>query len=65
MTEIGRQIGATGGSEVRLADVTEVVKTPDAYRLRLALNAVYPGANQAIPARCSANAKGVRDISFG
>jgi hypothetical protein len=65
LTEAARQIGATGGSEIRLDRVVEVEKGNGGYRFRLNLLGVYPDETRTIPMYCRATPEKIVELTFG
>jgi hypothetical protein len=65
ITETSRQIGATGGSEIRIDRMIDVEKGNGGYRFRLILIGVYPDADRKIPTYCRATSEKIIELSFG
>ncbi|MFZ4689842.1 MAG: hypothetical protein ACOYLS_11440 [Polymorphobacter sp.] len=65
LTEAARQIGATGGSEIRIDKVVEVEQGNGGYRFRLTLIGVYPDETRAIPMYCRATPEKIVELTFG
>jgi hypothetical protein len=65
LTEAARQIGATGGSEIRIDRIEDVEQGNGGYRFRLALQADYPSATRIIPTYCRATSDRIVELRFG
>ena len=65
LTEAARQIGATGGTEVRLDRFNEVEKGNGGYRFRFMLVGVYPDESRTIPMYCRATPDKIIELTFG
>ena len=65
LTEAARQIGATGGTEIRIDKIVEVEKGNGGYRFRLTLLGVYPDETRAIPMYCRATPEEIVELTFG
>ena len=65
VTEASREIGATGGTEIRLDRVVEVEKGNGGYRFRLNLIGVYPDETRSIPMYCRATPEKIIELTFG
>lgn len=65
LTEAARQIGATGGSEIRLDRIDEIEKGNGGYRFRFQLQGVYPDETRTIPTYCRATPTTLVELTFG
>jgi hypothetical protein len=65
LTEAARQIGATGGSEIRVGEIIDVEEGNGGYRFRLMLVGVYPDATRNIPMYCRATPDKIVELTFG
>ena len=65
LTEAARQIGATGGTEIRIKDIVEVEQGNGGYRFRLTLLGVYPDETRQIPMYCRATPDKIIELTFG
>jgi hypothetical protein len=65
LTEAARQIGATGGSEIRVGEIIDVEQGNGGYRFRLMLVGVYPDATRNIPMYCRATPDKIVELTFG
>lgn len=65
LNDAARQIGATGGSEIRLDRIDDVQPGNGGYRFRVQLGAIYPDQTRNIPAFCRATPTQVVELTFG
>jgi hypothetical protein len=65
LTEAARQIGATGGTEIRIERIVDVEKGDGGYRVRLDLLGVYSDATRTIPMYCRATPEKIIELTFG
>jgi hypothetical protein len=65
LTEAARQIGATGGTEIRVDRIVDVEKGNGGYRFRLNLIGVYPDETRTIPMYCRATPEKIVELTFG
>jgi hypothetical protein len=65
LTEAARQIGATGGSEIRIDRIDDVEQGNGGYRFRLALQADYAAGMRTIPMYCRATPDKIIELRFG
>jgi len=65
LTEAARQIGATGGTEIRVDKVVNVEPGNGGYRFRLNLIGVYPDETRMIPMYCRATSDKIVELTFG
>jgi hypothetical protein len=65
LTEAARQIGATGGTEIRVDRIVDVEKGNGGYRFRLNLLGVYPDETRMIPMYCRATPDKIVELTFG
>jgi hypothetical protein len=65
LTEAARQIGATGGSEIRIDRIDDVEQGNGGYRFRLALQADYSTGTRLIPMYCRATPDKIIELRFG
>ncbi|GGE07070.1 hypothetical protein GCM10011529_11820 [Polymorphobacter glacialis] len=65
LTEAAKQIGATGGSEIRLDRLDDIEAGNGGYRFRFQLVAVYPDENRTIPTFCRATPTKLVELTFG
>ena len=65
LSEAARQIGATGGTEIRLDRLTDVQKGNGGYRFRGTLSGVYPDETRTIPIYCRATPTQLVELTFG
>jgi hypothetical protein len=65
LTEAARQIGATGGSEIRIDRIDDVEQGNGGYRFRLALQADYADGMRTIPMYCRATPDKIIELRFG
>lgn len=65
LTEASRQIGATGGKEIRLDRIVSVEPGNGGYRFRLDLIGVYPDETRTIPMFCRATPDKIVELTFG
>lgn len=65
ITEVARQIGATGGQEISINSIDDVEQGNGGYRFRFAINAVYPDATRVIPMYCRATPEKIIELTFG
>lgn len=65
LTEAARQIGATGGTEIRVDKVVNVEPGNGGYRFRLNLLGVYPDETRLIPMYCRATSDKIVELTFG
>jgi hypothetical protein len=65
LTEAARQIGATGGREIRIDRIDNVEQGNGSYRFRLTLQADYQTETRIIPMYCRATSDKIVELSFG
>jgi hypothetical protein len=65
LTEAARQIGATGGTEIRVDKVVNVEPGNGGYRFRINLLGVYPDETRMIPMYCRATSDKIVELTFG
>ena len=65
LSEAAKQIGATGGSEIRLDRLDNVESGNGGYRFRFQLVAVYPDETRTIPTFCRATPTKLVELTFG
>jgi hypothetical protein len=65
ITEAARQIGATGGTEIRVKEVLDVEEGNGGYRFRLVLLGIYPDETRTIPMYCRATPEKIVELTFG
>jgi hypothetical protein len=65
LTEAARQIGATGGSEIRIGDIVNVEPGNGGYRFQFVLVGVYPDETRNIPMYCRATSEKIVELTFG
>jgi hypothetical protein len=65
ITEAARQIGATGGTEIRLDRVVDVEPGNGGYRFRVDLLGIYPDETRRIPMYCRATPEKIVELTFG
>jgi hypothetical protein len=65
ITEAARQIGATGGTEIRVKQIVDVEEGNGGYRFRLVLLGVYPDETRTIPMYCRATPEKIVELTFG
>jgi hypothetical protein len=65
ITEAARQIGATGGTEIRLDSVVDVEPGNGGYRFRVDLLGIYPDESRRIPMYCRATPEKIVELTFG
>lgn len=65
LTEAARQIGVTGGTEIRLDQIDDVQPGNGGYRFRFRLVGVYPDETRTIPTFCRATPTTLVELSFG
>ncbi len=65
LTEIARQIGATGGTEIGLDRFDDVIAGNGGFRFRMVLKAIYPDEIRSIPVFCRATPTAIIELSFG
>ena len=61
----GRQIGATGGTEIRIDGDVDVEQGNGGYRFRLNLLGIYPDQARIIPMYCRATPEKIVELTFG
>ncbi len=59
------QIGATGGTEIQLGEISEIVKGNGGYRFRMTLRGVYPDETRDISTYCRATPTDLVELTFG
>lgn len=64
INEAARQIGATGGTRLRLTGTVETREDGRNWRFRLPLQGLWPGDTHATPAECLASASKVELLDF-
>lgn len=64
INEAARQIGATGGTRLRLTASVDHREEGRAWRFRLPLEASWPGDTHATPAECLATSSRVENLDF-
>jgi hypothetical protein len=65
LNEAARQVGATGGTEIRLDRIDDVQPGNGGFRFRFQLVAVYPDETRSIPTFCRATPTSVVELTFG
>jgi hypothetical protein len=65
LTEAARQIGATGGTEIRIKQIVDVEQGNGGYRFRLVLTGIYPDEARSIPMYCRATPEKIVELTFG
>jgi len=65
LTEAARQIGATGGTEIRIDGDVDVEQGNGGYRFRLNLLGIYPDQARIIPMYCRATPEKIVELTFG
>lgn len=65
LTEAARQIGATGGTEIRIDGDVDVEQGNGGYRFRLNLLGIYPDQARLIPMYCRATPEKIVELTFG
>ena len=65
LIDAARQIGATGGTEIRLDRLDDIEQGHGGYRFRFRLLAVYPDEQRTIPVFCRATPTKVIELTFG
>ena len=65
LNEAARQIGATGGTEIRLDRLDEIEPGNGGFRFRFQLKAVYPDETRSIPTFCRATPTKLVELTFG
>lgn len=65
ITEAARQIGATGGTEIRVKEIIDVEEGNGGYRFRLVLLGIYPDETRTIPMYCRATPEKIVELTFG
>ncbi|KAB7648377.1 DUF3011 domain-containing protein [Polymorphobacter fuscus] len=65
LQEAARQIGATGGNEIRLDRLDDIQQGNGGYRFRFQLFAIYPDENRTIPVFCRATPTTLVELTFG
>ncbi len=65
LTEAARQIGATGGTEIRIDRLVDIEQGNGGYRFRLDLTAVYPDQTRLVPMYCRATPDKIVELTFG
>lgn len=65
LNEAARQIGATGGTEIRLDRLDDIEKGNGGFRFRFQLIAVYPDETRTIQTFCRATPTRIVELSFG
>ncbi len=65
LTEAARQIGATGGTDIRLDRLDDIEAGNGGYRFRFQLIGVYPDENRNIPVFCRATPTKLVELTFG
>ena len=65
LNDAARQVGATGGSEIRLDRIDDVQPGNGGFRFRFQLVAVYPDQTRTIPTFCRATPTRVVELTFG
>ena len=65
LTEAARQIGATGGTEIRLDRFDDVQPGNGGYRFRFQLLGIYPDETRTIPTFCRATPTTLVELTFG
>ncbi len=64
LREAAREIGVTGGSEIRLDRFDSVERGNGGWRFRFTLDAVYPDATRRIPMYCRATPTRLVELTF-
>ncbi len=65
IAEASRQIGATGGTEIRIGRIVDVEPGNGGYRFRVNLIGVYPDETRTIPMYCRATPEKIVELTFG
>jgi hypothetical protein len=65
IAEASRQIGATGGTEIRIDRIVDVEPGNGGYRFRVNLIGVYPDEARTIPMYCRATPEKIVELTFG
>jgi hypothetical protein len=65
LNEAARQVGATGGTEIRLERLDDVQPGNGGFRFRFQLVAVYPDETRSIATFCRATPTNVVELTFG
>jgi hypothetical protein len=65
IAEASRQIGATGGTEIRIDRIVDVEPGNGGYRFRVNLIGVYPDETRTIPMYCRATPEKIVELTFG
>lgn len=65
IAEASRQIGATGGTEIRIDRIVDVEPGNGGYRFRVNLLGVYPDETRNIPMYCRATPEKIVELTFG
>lgn len=65
IAEASRQIGATGGTEIRIDRIVDVEPGNGGYRFRVNLLGIYPDETRMIPMYCRATPEKIIELTFG
>ncbi|QMW21506.1 DUF3011 domain-containing protein [Sandaracinobacteroides saxicola] len=65
LNDAARQIGATGGSEIKLDRLDDVAPGNGGFRFRMMLVGIYPDKPRVIPTFCRATPTKVVELTFG
>lgn len=65
LNEAARQVGATGGTEIRLDRLDDIQPGNGGFRFRFQLIAVYPDETRTIPTFCRATPTTLVELTFG
>lgn len=65
LNEAARQVGATGGTEIRLDRLDEIEPGNGGFRFRFQLKAIYPDETRSIPTFCRATPTKLVELTFG
>lgn len=64
LDEAARQIGATGGTEVRLEQIKNVSRISNGWSVRAQLVSVYPDQQRSVPINCRADGDQLMSLDF-
>jgi hypothetical protein len=64
LNEAARQIGATGGTEVRLDQVRNIARITGGWSVRAQLVSTYPDQQRSVPINCRANGEELLSLDF-
>lgn len=64
LNEAARQIGATGGSEIRLDEIRNVSRISNGWSVHAQLTSTYPDQQRSVPINCRADGQQLLSLDF-